>query len=97
MHRRLNGMGAKAQLVPGSFADSIPRIANAHAKTDLVLIHHPQEDEAYEQAWRFVPRMLHGASKVVVFYNDTEYETFSFADVEERVRSLTDAKTGRAA
>lgn len=98
MHRKLNSLGAKAQLVPGSFDDAIPRIANAHAKTDLVIVHHPVEDESYEAAWRFLPRMLHVSSQVLVFYNETEYEVFNFAEVEQRVRQLTErGQVARAA
>lgn len=92
MHRKLNGMGAKAQLVPGAFADAIPRIANAHLKTDLVVIQATSEtdlfeDDRFAEAWRFMPRMLHPTSQVMLFYPDNEYEVLNFIDVEKRVKT----------
>lgn len=89
-HKRLNSLGAKAKLVPGEFADGIQRIANSHMRTDLVVIECEQEDDAFEAAWRFVPRMLHPKSLVIVMYAGDEYETMNFLEVEKRAAGVVD-------
>jgi hypothetical protein len=103
MHRRLNGLGAKAQLVPGSFVDALQRIANAHLRTDLIIVQCETADDVFENpefanAWKFLPRMLHASSQVLLFFPGDQYDVFNFLDVEERVRSMeTAANTKRAA
>jgi len=71
MHRKLNGMGAKAQLVPGNFSSSIQQIANSHLRTDLVVIQCAASGDAFAQqdfanSWKFLPRMLHASSCLAV-------------------------------
>ncbi len=92
MHRQLNGMGAKAQLVPGDFGSSIQRIANSHLRTDLVVIQCDDADvfavEAFAAGWKFLPRMLHASSQLILFFPDDEYEVFNFLDVEDQLRQL---------
>ena len=104
MHRQLNGLGAKAQLVPGNFSNAIERIANAHLKTDLIVVQIDStggafEDPDFAHAWRFLPRMLHASSQVMLFYPGDEYEVFNFLDVEAKERELAAAgsQTKRAA
>lgn len=94
MHRQLNGLGAKAQLVPGDFANSIQRIANSHLRTDLLVMQFDTtsdafDDEGFVSAWRFLPRMLHASSLVMLFYPNDEYEVFNFVDVENKDRELS--------
>jgi len=93
MHRQLNGLGAKAQLVPGDFGSAIQRIANSHLKTDLVVVQCDQDGDVFAQedfanAWRFLPRMLHAASMVMLFYPNGEYEVLNFLDVEDQLKKL---------
>ncbi len=93
MHRQLNGMGAKAQLVPGDFANSIQRIANSHLRTDLLVAQCDSssnvfDDEDFANAWRFLPRMLHASSLVLLFYPNDEYEVFNFLEVEQKAQQL---------
>lgn len=93
MHRQLNGLGAKAQLVPGDFGSSMQRIANSHLRTDLVVIQYDQEGEIFDNAefanaWKFLPRMLHASSVVMLFFPNDEYEVFNFLDVEDQLRQL---------
>ena len=97
MHRQLNGLGAKAQLVPGNFSSSIQRIANSHLRTDLMVIQCESEedafaDEGFAQAWKFLPRMLHASSLVMLFYPKDEYEVLNFLDVESKGRQLESKK-----
>jgi len=93
MHRQLNGLGAKAQLVPGDFASAIQRIANSHQRTDLVVVQSDQEgdvfaNEEFASAWKFLPRMLHAASVVMLFYPNDEYEVLNFLDVEDQLKRV---------
>lgn len=102
MHRRLNGLGSKAQLVPGTFRDSLQRIANSHSRTDLVVIQYDHANNAFEDAeltsaWKFLPRMLHASSQVLIFYPDDEYEVLNFVEIENKVRSLDSEAARRAA
>lgn len=57
-HAALHATGAQVRLVPGSPANSVAGIANAHANTQLLLIAGSVSDEELEAAWFFVPRML---------------------------------------
>lgn len=102
MHRRLNGLGAKAQLVPGSFSNSIQRIANSHLRTDLLIIQRETEtdafaDEDFAGAWKFLPRMLHTSSLVMLFYPNAEYEVLNFLDVEDKERELNSSSIAKQA
>ena len=91
MHRQLNGLGAKAQLVPGNFSSSIERIANSHLRTDLLVVQLDNNEDAFNdagfvRAWRFLSRMLHASSLVMLFYPQDEYEVFNFLEVESKQR-----------
>ena len=93
MHRQLNGLGAKAQLVPGDFGSKIKRVANSHLRTDLVIIQCDAggdvfANEEFADGWKFLPRMLHASSQVMLFFPNDEYEVFNFLDVEDQLRSL---------
>ena len=84
MHKRLNGLGAKAQLVPGEFADGIQRIANSHLRTDLVVIKSGVEADALQSGWFYLPRMLHPGSLVLVQEVDGEdYQIYNRLDIEK--------------
>ena len=103
MHRQLNGLGAKAQLVPGDFGSSIQRIANSHLRTDLVVVQCDRQDNVFAdaefaKAWKFLPRMLHASSIVMLFYPNQEYEVLNFLDVEDQLKKLeSDSEIKRAA
>jgi len=58
MHKRLSSMGIKPQLVPGTVASSIQRIANSHTRTDLMIVSAGFDAAELEASWFFVPRML---------------------------------------
>ena len=102
MHRQLNGLGAKAQLVPGDFSSAIQRIANSHQRTDLVVVQSDQEsdvfaNEEFARAWKFLPRMLHAASVVMLFYPNDEYEVLNFLDVEDQLKRVKGSETVKRA
>ena len=66
IHRKLQEIEAKTQLVPGDIASSIPRIANSHVRTDLIVISAGFDPAALENSWFYFPRMLHSSSLVLV-------------------------------
>lgn len=63
-HRRLTATGAQVRLVPGDPFSALARCANALTKTDLMVISADQDPASLEQAWFYVPRMLHEKSLV---------------------------------
>ncbi len=66
IHRKLQEIEAKTQLVPGNIASSIPRIANSHVRTDMIVISAGFDPAALENSWFYFPRMLHASSVVLV-------------------------------
>lgn len=52
------------QLVPGDPLMALSRAANGLANTDVLIISLDQVGDALNQAWRWVPRMLHNDSLV---------------------------------
>jgi len=69
-HQKLNALGARIRLVPGDLASSILQIAISHVRTDMLIISSEYHTSELEQAWYYVPRMLHAAS--VVFLQDAK-------------------------
>lgn len=96
MHKQLNNFGAKAKLVPGDFSDGIERIANSHVRTDLVVIDCGEEHDSCP-SWRFLPRMLHPNSVVIVLFQNNEYEIMNFLDVEKKAAALSKPQKKQAA
>ena len=86
MHRKLNAVEAKTQLVPGDLGSALPRIANAHVRTDLVIISAGFEEEDFEKTQMFLPRMLHPSSVVLIQdYEDEEFYVHSRLEIEKMV------------
>ena len=84
MHRKLNAIDAKTQLVPGDLASALPRIANAHVRTDMVIISAGFKDEDLEATQMFLPRMLHPSSVVLIQdYEDEEFYVHSRLEIEK--------------
>lgn len=84
MHRKLNAVDAKTQLVPGDLASALPRIANSHVRTDMVIISAGFEEEAFEATQMFLPRMLHPSSVVLIQdYKDEEFDVLSRLEIEK--------------
>ena len=65
MHKRVNQMEIKSQLVPGDTLNAIRRIANSHTRTDLIVISAGYDPELLQAAWFYAPRMLHANSVVL--------------------------------
>src|SRR5215213_2101888 len=54
----------KLQLLPGDPLTALSRSANSLTATDVLIVSLDQIGESLDQAWRFVPRMLHANSLV---------------------------------
>ena len=84
MHRKLNAVEAKTQLVPGDLGSALPRIANAHLRTDLVIISAGFKENQFEATQMFLPRMLHPSSIVLIQdYEDEEFYVHSRLEIEK--------------
>ena len=66
MHRLLKSTGAKTQLVPGDIGSVIPRIANSHLRTDLIIFSSGYDANQFAEVKMFLPRMLHASSLVMI-------------------------------
>ncbi len=71
-HKTLIATGAKIKLVPGNPFDGLSRTANTLLGTDLLLIADDVDTAALEQAWFYVPRLLHERSAVFQATSDQE-------------------------
>ncbi len=65
-HQTLKRTGAMIRLCPGDPCSALARVANEIRQVDLVVVSAGVEESSMEQAWRFVPRLLHGSSLVFV-------------------------------
>lgn len=65
-HRLLKPSGGRVHLVPGDPLSALSRSANLLQDTDLLVIGGDPDERSLEQAWFYVPRMLHDKSLVVL-------------------------------
>ncbi len=97
MHRELNGLDAKTQLVPGNLGSALPRIANAHVRTDMVIISAGFDDLEFETTQMFLPRMLHPSSVVLIQdYEDEAFYVHSRLEIEKMADQSKIAKPASA-
>ncbi len=62
----LRATGAKTRLVPGDPYAALARTANALTGTDLLVISAQADRDSLAQAWRFVPRMIHAQTLILM-------------------------------
>ncbi len=87
MHRRLKPIDAKTQLVPGDMGSALPRIANSHLRTDLILISAGFDREQFSDVKSFLPRMLHASSLVLVQTKaDGAFKELSRLEIEKAIQ-----------
>jgi hypothetical protein len=65
-HQLLRRDGVRVQLIPGTPADSLTRVANSLGKVDVLIVPAALESASFARTWFFVPRMLHERSLVFV-------------------------------
>lgn len=82
-HQLLAARGAKVKLVPGEPFPVLSRVANTLVGTDMLLISADQDQQSLEQAWFFVPRMLHAQSKILWEETSGNYRTLSPIDIDQ--------------
>jgi len=88
MHRRLKSVDAKTQLVPGDIGSALPRIANSHLRTDLILISAGFDREQFSTVKSFLPRMLHASSLVLIqSKQEAEFKKISRLEIEKSINS----------
>ena len=97
VHRQLQLSGARARLVPGFPAVTLPQVANSLQRTDLILLSHQIDDTAMLRAWFYMPRMCHSTTLVLREVRgdaDTSvYESISL----DQLRKLAEPHTDRIA
>jgi hypothetical protein len=86
-YRELKSSGAQIKLVPGDPFAALSKKANSLIGCDLLVIHADQQGPAMEQAWFYVPRMLHDRSLVLVEQpaegeQESSYQTVSRQEVQ---------------
>lgn len=89
-YRQLQSSGAKVRLLPGDPLNALRATANGLGGTDLLIVSSRVNAESMQQAWSFIPRMLHQDSVVMVEHHRLENEGFEF-------RPLTSAQVDQAA
>ena len=88
MHRRLKGVDAKTQLVPGDIGSALPRIANSHLRTDLILISSGFDRDQFSEVKSFLPRMLHASSIVLLqTKEEAEFKKLSRLEIENSIKN----------
>jgi hypothetical protein len=92
IHRALTPTGVPVRIVPGDADVCLAQTANALAGTDLLIISAPQNEAGLEQAWFYVPRMLHERSLVLLQRVDAQgevtFQPLSSADVQRRASAV---------
>ena len=87
VHQQLKPLDVKLQLVPGEPLQALNRIANSHIRTDLIIVSSDCDHESLEQAWFYVPRMLHASSTVLVQSSgnpDADFKSVSRLEIERK-------------
>jgi hypothetical protein len=98
MHKALKVPGVKTQLVPGCLQQSVKRIANSHADTDLVIVSAGYDKAELQAALPFFPRMLHANSVVMLqSKSDQPYKMLNRLDVERLVAQASSPAQDKAA
>ena len=94
-HRQLKVTGAKIRVLPGEPGETLRRAANSLLKTDLLLIGPSVTEQAFAQAWFYLPRMCHPKTTVLRGSNTADgikYRLISFAEIAERSVMATPAR-----
>ena len=63
-HCRLTATGARIRLVPGTPVEAFSRVANSLGTVDILLLSPRPDLQPLDNAWLFIPRLLHGQSQV---------------------------------
>jgi hypothetical protein len=91
-HCKLQASGARVRLVPGDALSALSAAANQLGQCDLIVISAPQDAQALEKAWFYVPRLLHPATRVFVETSDggsagTRFELIDHDEIRRRANA----------
>ena len=92
VHKEFSALNAKIQLVPGRLNEAIPRIANTHLRTDLILISGEYQKDEINSCWEFFPRMLCATSILLLQAPgdlDGGFQTLTRMELERIVKRST--------
>jgi hypothetical protein len=96
-HRLLKGSGARIRLVPGTPYEALAGVANALGKVDLIVLAPRPDVQALEDAWFYVPRLLHEQTRVYLETVGADGQvSLRLVDAAE-IHSLADCRRRRAA
>jgi hypothetical protein len=76
--------GVQVRLIPGDPLSALGRTANSLQGTDVLIISADQDGAALQQAWSFVPRMLHNDSIIFLEQpqgDETRFTQLGYADI----------------
>jgi hypothetical protein len=97
VYQALRATPARIRLTPGDPLSALARVANDLLGTDLVVISAGLDEQSLSQAWRYVPRILHGGSRVYWQRGGSPEDTcFELVGVAE-VQRLANAHSPRKA
>jgi hypothetical protein len=96
-HRQLQLTGAKIRLVPGTPSMTLPQVANALQRTDLLLISAAVDDASLEKAWFYMPRMCTPTTMVLREVKQGSEHRLEVIPVAELERRAAQRESRRAA
>jgi hypothetical protein len=97
-YRLLRATSARIRLAPGDPLSALSRVANVLVGTDLIVISAGVNAQSLSQAWRFVPRMLHGGSQIYIQRETSTPEArFELLDARELAQLAAPPGLRRAA
>ncbi len=95
VHQLLRGSGARVQLVPGNPPEELIRLANSLGKVDVLIVPAELDSLSFARLWFFVPRMLHGQSRVFVERSLNQAEAVLTIKPRQEIDRLAAAGVGR--
>ena len=95
-HRHLVATGAKVRLLPGDPLSALSRSVNMLGTADLVVISGDQDRTAIERSWKFIERLLHSQSHVLLQEADEKHAAGRFRAIpRDEIRELAAARYDR--
>ncbi|MEK6236839.1 MAG: hypothetical protein N2C14_19195 [Planctomycetales bacterium] len=81
VYQLLRPTGARLRLIPGDALSGLRQVANDLPDTDLLVISSDQTDASLQDAWAYMPRMLHAESQVFREEFDPETKSLSLRSI----------------
>ncbi|WP_297034732.1 hypothetical protein, partial [Thermogutta sp.] len=97
VYRTLRELDTEVVLLPGRFAEALPRWANHLAGIDVILLWHPEVLRSDDRLWFYIPRMLSEAGRVLMEWRDGRRTRWAVVSKEEANRRAEAVVRRRAA